>query len=81
MGVCPRLDAGQWHQRIDLAVPNGIPRIILHITAGEARYTVDLNAKSARRAIAMIRELGPENGVDRSFRPQGTWRLTRRQTC
>jgi hypothetical protein len=40
MGVCPRLDAGQWHQRIDLAVPNGIPRIVLHITAGEARYTV-----------------------------------------
>jgi hypothetical protein len=46
---------------VDLAVPNGIPRIILHITAGEARYTVDLNAKRARRAIAMIRELGPEN--------------------
>jgi hypothetical protein len=46
---------------VDLAVPNGIARIVLHITAGEARYTADLNAKNARRAIAVIRALGPEN--------------------
>jgi hypothetical protein len=46
---------------LGLEVPDGQPRIVLTIVAGDSRYRVDLAAKSARRAIAAVREHGSEN--------------------
>jgi hypothetical protein len=45
---------------LDLAVPDGKPRFVLSIRLPDGMVTADLAAKSVRRAIAMVREHGPE---------------------
>jgi hypothetical protein len=45
---------------VDLVVPEGRPRLSLTITVDDRRYVADLAAKSVRRAIAAIREHGPD---------------------
>ena len=45
---------------LDVPVPDGKPRIVLTIRLPDGTVTADLNAKSVRRAIAMVREHGPE---------------------
>jgi hypothetical protein len=46
---------------LSLAVPEGQPRCSVHIAVSGRTVTADLNAKSVRRAIANIREAGPDN--------------------
>jgi hypothetical protein len=46
---------------LGLVVPNGVPRFVLTIAAGDGRYTADLNAKSVRKAQAAVHEHGAEN--------------------
>jgi hypothetical protein len=46
---------------LGLEAPNGQPRLVLTIVAGDSRYRVDLAAKSVRRAITAVREHGAEN--------------------
>jgi hypothetical protein len=43
-----------------LSAPDGKPRCIVRINVGERTITADLNAKSVRKAIATIREAGPD---------------------
>ena len=45
---------------LDVSVPDGKPRIELTIRLPDGSVTADLAAKSVRRAIAMVREHGPE---------------------
>jgi hypothetical protein len=45
---------------LDVPVPDGKPRIVLTVRLPDGTVTADLNAKSVRRAIAMVREHGPE---------------------
>jgi hypothetical protein len=42
-----------------VVVPNGQPRVTLTIEAAGRTLHAELNAKSARRAVASINELGP----------------------
>ena len=50
------------HDIAALSVPDGKPRCILRVTvAGSRTVVADLNAKSVRKAIATIREAGPDN--------------------
>jgi hypothetical protein len=51
------LDASQvvW-----LSAPDGEPRCLVRINIGGRTLVVDLNAKSVRKAVATIREAGPE---------------------
>ena len=46
---------------LDVRVPDGKPRLVLTIRLPDGAVTADLNAKSVRRAITMIREQGPDN--------------------
>jgi len=43
---------------LDVPVPDGKPRLVLTIRLSDGAVTADLNAKSVRRAIAMIRSRG-----------------------
>ena len=45
---------------LDIEVPDGKPRFVLTIRLPDGAVTADLAAKSVRRAIAMVREHGPE---------------------
>ena len=45
---------------LDVPVPDGKPRVELTIRLPQGSVTADLSAKSVRRAIAMVREHGPE---------------------
>jgi hypothetical protein len=45
---------------LDLTVPDGQPRFVLSVRLPDGTVTADLAAKSVRRAIAMVREYGPE---------------------
>ena len=45
---------------LDVPVPDGTPRVELTIRLPQGSVTADLSAKSVRRAIAMVREHGPE---------------------
>jgi hypothetical protein len=45
---------------LDVPVPDGNPRLVLTIRLPDGSVTADLAAKSVRRAIAMVREHGPE---------------------
>jgi hypothetical protein len=45
---------------LDIEVPDGTPRFVLTIRLPDRTVTADLAAKSARRAIAMVREHGTE---------------------
>jgi hypothetical protein len=51
------LDAAQVAR---LSAPDGKPRCIVRISIEGRTITADLNAKSVRKAIATIRENGPE---------------------
>jgi hypothetical protein len=44
-----------------LATPDGKPRCIVRVTVSDRTITADLNAKSVRKAIATIKEAGPDN--------------------
>lgn len=44
-----------------IPVPEGKPRCLIRIAVAGRTVTADLNAKSVRRAIANIREAGPDN--------------------
>jgi len=47
---------------LSLSAPDGQPRCIIRVNVAGARSVVaDLNAKSVRKAIAAIREAGPDN--------------------
>ena len=46
---------------LNIPVPEGKPRCLVRITVAGRSVTADLNAKSVRRAIANIREAGPDN--------------------
>jgi hypothetical protein len=46
---------------LSLSAPDGKPRCVVHINVASRTITADLNAKSVRKAIAAIRESGPEN--------------------
>jgi hypothetical protein len=46
---------------LSLSAPDGTPRCIVRVNVGGRALTADLNAKSVRKAIATIRETGPEN--------------------
>jgi hypothetical protein len=43
-----------------LSAPDGKPRCIVRISVSGRTLTADLNAKSVRKAIATIREAGPD---------------------
>jgi hypothetical protein len=43
-----------------LSAPDGKPRCLVRINIAGRTISADLNAKSARKAIATIREAGPE---------------------
>jgi hypothetical protein len=43
-----------------LVAPDGKPRVVLAIRLPDRRLSVDLNAKSVRRALATISEHGPD---------------------
>jgi hypothetical protein len=45
---------------LDIEVPDSKPRFVLTIRLPDRTITADLAAKSVRRAIAMVREHGPE---------------------
>jgi hypothetical protein len=45
---------------LDVAVPDGKPRLVLTIRLPDGTVTADLNSKSVRRAVAAIREQGAE---------------------
>jgi hypothetical protein len=45
---------------LDIEVPDSKPRFVLTIRLPDRTVTADLAAKSVRRAIAMVREHGPE---------------------
>jgi hypothetical protein len=45
---------------LDVPVPDGKPRVELTIHLPQGSVTADLSAKSVRRAIALVREHGPE---------------------
>jgi hypothetical protein len=44
-----------------LEAPDGKPRVVIGIRLPDRRVSVDLNAKSVRKAIAVIREHGPDS--------------------
>lgn len=44
-----------------IPTPEGKPRCSVRIAVASRTITADLNAKSVRRAIATIREAGPDN--------------------
>ena len=46
---------------LSIPVPEGKPRCAIRIAVAGRTVTADLNAKSVRRAIANIREAGPDN--------------------
>jgi ribosomal protein S3 len=43
-----------------LVAPDGKPRVVLAIRLPDRRVSVDLNAKSVRKAVAAIAEHGPD---------------------
>jgi hypothetical protein len=43
-----------------LVAPDGRPRVVLAIRLPDRRVSVDLNAKSVRKAVAMLAEHGPD---------------------
>jgi hypothetical protein len=43
-----------------LVAPDGKPRVVIDIRLPDRRLSVDLNAKSVRRALATIGEHGPD---------------------
>jgi hypothetical protein len=43
-----------------LGAPDGKPRVLIDIRLPDRRVSVDLNAKSVRRALAVISEHGPD---------------------
>ena len=43
-----------------LAAPDGKPRVVLAIRLPDRRVSVEINAKSVRRALATISEHGPD---------------------
>jgi hypothetical protein len=43
-----------------LVAPDGKPRVVIDIRLPDRRLSVDLNAKSVRRALATIAEHGPD---------------------
>jgi len=43
-----------------LAAPDGRPRFVIDIRLPDRRVSVDLNAKSVRKALATISEHGPD---------------------
>lgn len=45
---------------LDIEIPDGKPRFVLTILLPNGAVMADLAAKSVRRAIAMVREHGPE---------------------
>ena len=46
---------------LNIPVPEGKPRCLVRIAVAGRIVTADLNAKSVRRAIANIRQAGPDN--------------------
>ena len=46
---------------LTIPLPEGKPRCPIRIVVAGPTVTADLNAKSVRRAIANIREAGPDN--------------------
>src|SRR5690242_16035630 len=46
---------------LTLSAPDGKPRCIVRVNVGSRTITADLNAKSVRKAIATIKEAGPDN--------------------
>jgi len=46
---------------VGIPVPDGEPRCSVRIAVAGRTVTADLNAKSVRRAIANIRQAGPDN--------------------
>ena len=57
MKVTVVLDPAEMAQ---LAAPDGKPRVVIDIRLPDRRLSVDLNAKSVRRALATIAEHGPD---------------------
>jgi hypothetical protein len=45
---------------LEIEVPDGKPRFVLTVKLPQSTVTADLAAKSVRRAIAAVREHGPE---------------------
>jgi ribosomal protein S3 len=45
---------------VQIATPDGKPRVVPAIRLPDRRVSVDLNAKSVRRAVAAIGEHGPD---------------------
>jgi hypothetical protein len=43
-----------------IAAANGQPRVVIGIRLPDRRVSVDLNAKSVRKAVAAISEYGPD---------------------
>lgn len=43
-----------------LVAPDGHPRVVVTIQLPDRRLTVDVNAKAVRKALALIREQGPD---------------------
>ena len=43
-----------------LVAPNGQPRTVIDIRLPDRRLSVDLNAKSVRKAVAAVSEHGPD---------------------
>jgi len=43
-----------------LVAPDGRPRFVIDIRLPDRRVSVDLNAKSIRKAVAMLAEHGPD---------------------
>jgi hypothetical protein len=62
---------------LGVPVPDGMPRVELTIRLPQGSVTADLSAKSVRRAIAMVREHGPEVGSGHRPRP-AVWEPDRR---
>jgi hypothetical protein len=45
---------------VQIVVPDGKPRTVIAIRLPDRRVSVDLNAKSVRKAVATISEHGPD---------------------
>ena len=49
------------NQVVNIPTPEGKPRCMIRVSVAGRVVTADLNAKSVRKAIATIREAGPDN--------------------
>ncbi len=44
-----------------VVVPNGVSKVILHVSTPGRSVTAEVNAKSLRRAVATIADAGPDS--------------------